>query len=268
MVDRERPGDVPLGVEREVAGDDVLRQLVAGQRGQRDRGQAEPLLRPRGQRAMSARERRQSVGRGADAHVSPARDGLAQRRSSRRLQSMQSVAHGKRCEALLGDLLAAVHALAVGALLDALERRVDRGQHVLRVLLERGVDLAVERLGRRVGEVVVGGSSSASSSIEPGFSLCRYSIASTTRRRSSSRSVAEPLDVDRHRRPSLLGSQAASAASSSPFPSSTIASAERSSDRIRLASPRRCSRSASACCLISRASACASVRNTSASRRA
>ena len=64
---------------------------------------------------------------------------------------------GQRLEALLGDLLAAVRADPVGAVLDALQRGLDLPEDVLGVLLEGVVELAVVRLGRRVGEVVVVG---------------------------------------------------------------------------------------------------------------
>src|SRR5205085_10155946 len=57
---------------------------------------------------------------------------------------------------LLGDRLTAGRAAPVRALLDPLERPVDRPEHLLGVLLERVVDLAVEGRGRRVAEVVVG----------------------------------------------------------------------------------------------------------------
>jgi hypothetical protein len=79
-----------------------------------------------------------------------------------------------------------VGADAVRAVLDALQRRVDVGEDVLRVLLERVVELAVVRLGRRVGEVVVvRGLLAGSSESVPAWSSCRFSSAATTRLRSS-----------------------------------------------------------------------------------
>src|SRR5512132_1504937 len=94
VVDRQRPGDVPLGVEREVARDDVLRQLVARERCQSDRQEADPLLRPRVERATRPCNGRQRVGRRADTDVEVTGRRLAQPRSSSRLQSMHCVAHG------------------------------------------------------------------------------------------------------------------------------------------------------------------------------
>ena len=53
------------------------------------------------------------------------------------------------------DLAAAVRARPVRAVLDPLQRGVDLGEHLCRVLLERVVDLAIERRRRRLGELVV-----------------------------------------------------------------------------------------------------------------
>ena len=49
VVDRERPDHLHLFVEAELAGDDVLRQLVGDDRGHGDRGQADPVLGARSQ---------------------------------------------------------------------------------------------------------------------------------------------------------------------------------------------------------------------------
>src|SRR5207247_6724319 len=57
-------------------------------------------------------------------------------------------------EALHRNRLAAVRADAVGAVLDPLQCRIDLGEHVLRVLLQRVVELAVLGLRRRIGELI------------------------------------------------------------------------------------------------------------------
>src|SRR5439155_17996212 len=58
-------------------------------------------------------------------------------------------------ETLLADRLPTGRALPETAVLDARQRRFDRTQHVLGVLLERVVDLTIERDRSRLGEVVV-----------------------------------------------------------------------------------------------------------------
>src|SRR5260370_31046775 len=58
-------------------------------------------------------------------------------------------------EALGRDLRAAGRARAVRPVVDPLERCVDQGEHVTGVLLEREVDLPVERGRRRLREMVV-----------------------------------------------------------------------------------------------------------------
>src|SRR3712207_5808575 len=63
---------------------------------------------------------------------------------------------GHRLETLLGDLGTAVDAFAVRSVVDPGERRVDLAEEPLVVLLQRVVDLAVDRLRRRVGGVLVG----------------------------------------------------------------------------------------------------------------
>src|SRR3954454_19278382 len=62
---------------------------------------------------------------------------------------------GPCLEPLDGNLLAAVRADPVCAVLDPLQRCIDLRKHVLRVLLERVVELAVVRLCCGVGEMVV-----------------------------------------------------------------------------------------------------------------
>src|ERR1051325_10134522 len=64
---------------------------------------------------------------------------------------------GEVLEALRLDWLPACHTGAVRALVDALQCCVDLAEHVRGVLLERVVDLAVDRVGRKVGEMVVAG---------------------------------------------------------------------------------------------------------------
>src|SRR5581483_4437317 len=86
VVDPERPGDVDAVVECEMAGDDVLRQLVRGDGGERDRDEAEPLDGTCAQRALGDGDRRECVGGGADSHVYAARR-LAHERLSFRPRS-------------------------------------------------------------------------------------------------------------------------------------------------------------------------------------
>src|SRR5207248_1683958 len=62
---------------------------------------------------------------------------------------------GIRLQPFARDLLPAVHARAVGAGIDALQRCVDLREHLLRVVAERVVDLSTERRSRGLGEVVV-----------------------------------------------------------------------------------------------------------------
>src|SRR3954467_1522233 len=62
---------------------------------------------------------------------------------------------GPGLESLDGNLFATVRADPVRAVLDPLQRCIDLRKHMLRVLLERVVELAVVRLRCRIGEVVV-----------------------------------------------------------------------------------------------------------------
>src|SRR6266545_1922028 len=182
---------------------------------------------------------------------------------------------GDGAEPVLADLLTAGLARPEGSVLDPLEGRVDRCQNVLRVLLERVVDLPIERDRRRLRHVIVDrhllGLVLDRSGVLLLEILDRIEHAAALREEL----VAKAIGVDRHGQSLDRGSaqphdpgQAASAVSSSPSVSSIIASAERRSARILPASPLRCSRSAIARCLTRRASACASLRITSASRRA
>src|SRR3954468_15553443 len=62
---------------------------------------------------------------------------------------------GPRLEPLDGNLLATVRADPIRAVLDPLQRCIDLRKHMLRVFLERVVELAVVLLRCRIGEVVV-----------------------------------------------------------------------------------------------------------------
>ena len=62
-----------------------------------------------------------------------------------------------RVEPLLRDRCAADGAGAVGAVVDPRERVVDLGDDVLGVLAERLVELAVDEIGRVIGEVLIAG---------------------------------------------------------------------------------------------------------------
>ena len=90
VVDRERAEDMQRFVERELARDDQLRELVGRERGQDDCAKPCPLRPPRGERALRRRERRERVGTRADADVDRPR-WFAHPRSSFRLQSMHCV---------------------------------------------------------------------------------------------------------------------------------------------------------------------------------
>src|SRR6185295_10542320 len=62
---------------------------------------------------------------------------------------------GHGFEPLRGDRLATAGADAVGAVLDALQGRIDGVEHALLVVLEGGVELTVVGRGGVVGKVVV-----------------------------------------------------------------------------------------------------------------
>ena len=96
MVDRERAGDLHLLAEGERAGDDLLRQLIGGDGGDDDRGQADPLPQPGAERSLGGEDRPERVRRRPDADVERQRlaaGGLVHR-PSRLASSMQSVAEG------------------------------------------------------------------------------------------------------------------------------------------------------------------------------
>ena len=149
------PTHVDAVVERELARDDVLRQLVGGDCGERDRRRARPTAsgprqasaprtrRARARRSRNRRERRIAREQARSTALCLSRVVDAERRP------------GIRLEPLRRDLLAAARARPVRAVLDALQRGVDLRQHLLRVLPERVVDLAVERCRGAVADVVV-----------------------------------------------------------------------------------------------------------------
>ena len=93
MVDPERAEHMHAVVEREVARDDPLRQLVRRERGERDGGERRPLRRPGAERPLDDRDRREPVGRRAHADIG-APGGLRHALSAFRASSMQSDAHG------------------------------------------------------------------------------------------------------------------------------------------------------------------------------
>ena len=57
MVDRERADDLHLLAESERAGDDLLRQLIGGDGGDDDRGEADPLPQPGAERPFGGEDR-------------------------------------------------------------------------------------------------------------------------------------------------------------------------------------------------------------------
>src|SRR5487761_1447166 len=81
-MDPERPDDVDAVVEREVAGDDVLRELVGRNGCEADRREAEPLHRAGAQRALSHRDGSERVRRRSNSHIDFTPQGLAHVRLS------------------------------------------------------------------------------------------------------------------------------------------------------------------------------------------
>ena len=112
----------------------VLGDLIGDDRGGRDGQQARPLQRAR-----------PVCGSGSAL-------GADQPRSSSRLHSMHFVAYGRASRRSSRSLAAAL-AQAVAAGVDPGQGGVDAGQQVLGVVLERQLDLAVERLAGAVGQV-------------------------------------------------------------------------------------------------------------------
>ena len=131
----------------------------------------------RARRSTNRRERR-ADGRGSLTRAPPS--------ARRRCREMPRIG----VEPLRRDVLAAGGACAVLALFDPLQRVVDLRQHLLRVLLERVVDLAAERCGRLSARwlSLPPEISSTSSSSDPGWLSRRLAIARSTRSRSSSSS--------------------------------------------------------------------------------
>ena len=157
MVDPERADDVHAVVEREVARDDVLRQLVGCDRREGDRRERDPLRWRPAPSERSANETGASPSvRRADADVEPRGARLGSLTALRLARVVDAERRpGIRLEPLRRRSPCRSRARSVRAVLDPLQRGVDLGEHLLRVLLERVVDLAVERRGRGVGEVVV-----------------------------------------------------------------------------------------------------------------
>src|SRR5690348_8524562 len=138
-----------------------------------------------------------------------------------------------RLEAFRGDLLAALAARAVRAVLDALERRVDLRAHLLGILAERVVDLAAECRACGVADVVVARARDLLGLVvdRPGMTRLQVGDRSLNAAALLEERSAELVDVDGHDRLSfLLRSGAAAEArrrsmSAGPSPvSSTILS--------------------------------------------
>src|SRR6266540_2624475 len=124
----------------------------------RRRLRAGPATRTNRRRATGGRSRR-----GSD-RPSPSRRGCRAapaRRSARSPPLDLALAVDAECrprtslETLLGDLAAAARAEAERAVVDSLQRVLDLLEHLLGVLLERVVDLAVERPGCGLCQVIV-----------------------------------------------------------------------------------------------------------------
>jgi len=97
VIDRERADDVDAVPELERSPDDLLRELVGGDRRTGDDEENDPLRSSGAERAFGRRDRLQGVRGRADADVDRGDLGprrLAQLCSSARLSSMQSLAYG------------------------------------------------------------------------------------------------------------------------------------------------------------------------------
>ena len=182
MVDRERPGDVPLGVEREVA-----RRRCASSAG-RPTSAARAIAERPSHCCVRACSERRAPATGVSASVDePTRTSTLRRAPARSTALLQPLAVDARASPM--EALRAALRRSACRSSRTCRRSLPRcaasapsidGQDVLRVLLERVVDLAVERLGRRLGEVVVGRLVVASRPRSSRGSPCaEYSIAST-----------------------------------------------------------------------------------------
>ena len=176
----------------------------------RDHRQGDPLRAPGAERPLGARDRLQRVRRRADPDVDPPRriaaGGLAQPCSWRRLSSRQRIAYGIGVEAPLRDRGAADGARSVGPGLDALKGLVDLGDDVVGVLAERLVELAVDEIGRVIGEVLVAGG---------GVDLALTPVVGGEVGGGAENALAQPqqlgapeCEIDGHRRPLLGGGEA------------------------------------------------------------
>ena len=186
MVDRERAGDLDLLAERPASRDDLLRQLVGGDRGQRDRAEPEPLAPAGAEPSLAAEDRPQRVRRRS-------RRGRRAAAAPRRAGSFTAAASARR------RCTASSRAPPRAARPGSPSRRPRRcrtrrtrsarappppAQLVARVLLEPFVELALVGLARGVREVVVGARrhSSPISSVSDDPPMSWFSIVRCSRR--------------------------------------------------------------------------------------
>ena len=152
----ERADDVRLLAERERARDDVLRHLVGDERRERDGGEREPLRRPSPSVSRAATETgsRPSADEPTRTSATPCR---ASRHpcSRRRWSSMQSVAQGRASSRSGRSACRRPCRCRTCRRRSASAQRRSRRAPASAFSSSAVVDLAVVRLGRRVGQVVV-----------------------------------------------------------------------------------------------------------------
>ena len=121
---------------------------------------ARSIGRARRRVALRARDRLQGVRRRADADIDPPRrlsaGGLGHPCSCAACRRGRGLRTGWRRAAPPGSQRR-TRRRSVGSVVDARERVVDLGDHVVGILAERLVDLAVDEVGRVVGEVLIAG---------------------------------------------------------------------------------------------------------------
>ena len=154
------------------------------------------------------------VGRRADADVGAGAPARSRRAPASRLQSMQSDAHGyasSRSSAISPPQFA--HIPYVPSSIRSSAASISC-EHLRRVLLERVVDLAVERRRRRLGEVVVARPRSTSSSSAAGMILAEVLDRAARRARAPRAAAARNWSVSMLMRV-VLSARAAAAADAS-----------------------------------------------------
>ena len=245
MVDRERADDL-RPPRRARAGSRRCASSAGRRRRPRARPapSADPLRGAGGERALGDRDRREPVApirrrrrgsSGASLHQpAPARAACSRCRASPRA-APRGAPRRSACRS------AAQRPVRAGV--DPRERRVDLAEHVLVVLLERVVDLAVERHGRRVGEMVVDRRLVGLVLERAAFSLVEVVDRADDALPLLEQAAAEALDVDR-----LIAappSRRSASSAAMPRSSTTLSRPRRPATSVTLRAGR--SRSASSC---------------------